>query len=134
MIGDWFRFRYTIDGKEIVHTFRIGRIENELGDYYVWGERSGVLGRMCYPERLEPIPLTQEILEKNGFVRSEKSSRKPYQLIDSSTYVSIIEGRLNARCHEKAGRPTNAMQIDCNYVHDLQHALKLCGIDKKIVI
>ena len=129
MVGDWFRFRYTIDGKETVHTFRIGRIENELGDYYVWGERSGVLGRMCYPERLEPIPLTPEILKKNGFVPDYSSLH----------YLSIENGSIRLSEHQYGLYCTilrSCQRYDgvCNYVHELQHALKLCGIDKEIIL
>lgn len=87
-------------------------------------------------EHIKPIPLTPEILEKNGFVLSEKSSSKPYQIRENSVYISVIvyKGRLNARYHERSNKPMNAMQIDCNYVHELQHALRLCGIDKEIVL
>jgi len=111
---------------------------NELmiGDW-VFDEQMGIPVPVCsiregieYPCR--PIPITPEFLEKNGFVLSKKSSRKPYQLRDNSNYVSVIKGRLNARYYEKFGKPINAMQIDCNYVHELQHALRLCGIDKEI--
>ena len=124
MLGDYVRFKHGID-KVVGVSWVPG-----LGDC-AWFAASATL----FPERVEdvnPIPLTPETLEKNGFVLSKKSSRKPYQLRDNSNYVSVIKGRLNARYYEKFGKPINAMQIDCNYVHELQHALRLCGIDKEI--
>ena len=116
MVGDWFRFRYTIDGKEIVHTFRISRIEDELGEYYVWGEG---FGRMCYPKRLEPIPLTPEIFKSIGF--------KDY---DSEPFCDGFD----IYWLNRDGYSINTQDLHLHFVHELQHALRLCGIDKTIVL
>ena len=122
MVGDWFRFRYTIDGKEIVHTFRISRIEDELGDYYVWGKG---FGRMCYPKRLEPISITPEILEKNGFEEFDG-----WRILD----MDDVEIRWIGTILEISGSYGNIELPNVQCVHELQHALRLCGIDKEIVI
>lgn len=73
------------------------------------------------------IPLTAEILEKNGFVRSSvfvewKYERngicmiwKPFPWLQVSTDNADVN-------------------FECEYVHELQHALRLCGIDKEIVL
>ena len=55
---------------------------------------------------VEPIPITKELLEKNGFEFYDGGYRYEDLWID--------------------GRNT--------YVHELQHYLKLCGIDKEIVV
>ncbi len=133
MIGDWFRFRYTIDGKEIVHTFRISRIEDELGDYYVWGDG---FGRMCYPRRLEPIPITPEILEKNGFTNVGDKvwqwEEKPFWVWwEEETHHLGIEIDDSSYDEEKS---KTIMIIVQNYAHELQHAIRLAGIDKEIII
>ena len=124
MIGDWVQGFLPDTNSKVVGI---------LNDIQI-----AIIGGGAYMELdvddLQPIPLTPEILEKNGFVLSKESSRKPYQLRDNSIYVSVIKGRLNARYYEKFGKPINAMQIDCNYVHELQHALRLCGIEKEIVL
>lgn len=134
MIGDWFRFRYTIDGKEIVHTFRISRIEDELGDYYVWGDG---FGRMCYPKRLEPIPITPEILEKNGFEDVGDGivqffERPFYVWFLSAQYELGIEREETSSLEELGTK--RILDMPCIYVHELQHALRLAGIDKEIII
>lgn len=132
MIGDWFRFRYTIDGREKVKTFRISQIENELGEYYVWGNG---FGRMCFPERLEPIPLTPEILEKNlGVV--ERSS-DGYKLVINREL--ILAFHLKATLDFWIAQPSDWPHFTYSlplprYVHELQHALRICGIDKEIMI
>lgn len=131
MIGDWFRFRYTIDGKEIVHTFRISRIEDELGDYYVWGEG---FGRMCYPKRLEPIPITPEILEKNGFKYIGDDS---WQLEEHPYYfwIDFADHQYGCEYALSFDHDENRLKLyGIPNVHDLQHALRICGIDKEIVV
>ena len=117
MIGDWYAFRG--------HPYKC--TANDIASLAECEEKGA-------PTDISEIPLTPEILEKNGFVCSDKSSRKPYQLRNNSNYVSVIKGRFNARNIGVIGKPMNAMQIDCNYIHELQHALRLCGIDKEIVI
>lgn len=130
MVGDWFRFRYTtISNREVVHTFRISQIENQLGQYYVWGDG---FGRMCHPENLEPIPLTQEILEKNGFTKSEryevwKIIRDDYELRVTPWRVAVIFLEDGADKEEYSmPRP--------KCVHELQHFLKLAKLEKDITL
>jgi hypothetical protein len=76
----------------------------------------------------EPIPLTPEILEKNGFYRREIPTRDEIgnyyhrKTAPSSIFVSMSfdDGR--------------DFGNEIKYVHELQHALKLCKIDKEIVV
>lgn len=129
MVGDWFRFRYTIDGKEIVKTFRISQIENGLGKYYVWGDG---FGRMCVPERLEPIPLTAEILEKNGFKYNPDAYAFP---VPAKCYdFPLGQGFFIEQFADGSYRITDHCFVCFRYVHEFQHVLRLCGIDKEIVI
>ena len=75
-------------------------------------------------DRVEPIPLTEEILEKNGFEKCKIPE------------IEYIGWRLN----EEFSVELNAVDdFDWNdvhiaYVHQLQHALRLCGIKKEIEI
>ena len=97
--------------------------------------------RPCYA-RL--IPLTAEILEKNGFeeLMSEgeeiaaKFGRKPeptgvwqygFGRFDSVSYVperSFLSVKFMEGC--------TADIANIKYVHELQHALRLCGVEKDI--
>lgn len=84
----------------------------------------------CYP-----IPITPEILEKNGFVQNPRSkSRRSHQICTDSVYISWWRGRLNILFKPFIGHSTNHVNVDGKYVHELQHALRICGIDKEIVI
>lgn len=74
---------------------------------------------------LDPIPLTAEILEKNGFKRSEVfvewkyENDNVYMIYKPFPYLKIqMEERIVA--------------FPCEYIHQLQHALRPCGIEKEI--
>ena len=77
-------------------------------------------------DEIEPIPLTDTILKANGFEYHHKnfaalSYEHPFQLgmvewPDENGIGSWMIGDL----------------FKIRYVHELQHAMKLCGIDKEI--
>ena len=91
---------------------------------------------------IQPIPLTPEILEKNGF---EKLDFSHFQIGDRrlvldadgrwdgplSWHWVVTEMDTNAK-----GQPVvlDYYVATINYVHELQHCLKLVGIDKEIQI
>lgn len=70
---------------------------------------------------IEPIPLTPEILEKNGF----KCDAHPKYICDSYFIdgISLLDFR---------GGYFKYVAITLEYVHQLQHLLKLRNIDKEI--
>lgn len=76
----------------------------------------------------EPIPLTAEILEKNGW-RYEDFSK--YYADDDLYYVCneivihINKDKFEIRC-------TESVDIELKYVHELQNILKLMKIEKEI--
>lgn len=81
-------------------------------DWIRGGEVGLLWNQIVTPHYLKPIPLTREILEKNGC---------DYNVGLGGLFQINIEG-LN--CH-----------ISFNIIHDvheLQHALRLCGIKKEI--
>ena len=76
----------------------------------------------------EPIPLTPEILEKNGLANDYYGSyfkEDEHMLLEISSSEDGISWTINF--HEYG-------ILKLEYVHQLQHALKLCGIDKGIVL
>lgn len=99
---------------------------------------------LCYsdPKMLQPIPITPEILEKNGF---EKLDFSHFQIGDRrlvldadgrwdgplSWHWVVTEMDTNAK-----GQPVvlDYYVATINYVHELQHALRICGIEKEIVL
>ena len=96
---------------------------------------SGVLDEITIDEEIVGIPLTPKILEKNGF---DGAYKKTYQIYKSNgydkLYISYWRGRLSIITSPdiRKKHSTNTIHIDCSYVHELQHALRLCGIEKEI--
>ena len=141
-VGDWVHRHYnSIYEGEVSYDFRVTQLTRHYGDeLLVWGESTdgkhhGNLGSIS---QIEPIELTIEILEKNGWKNISNHTlqgRETYKLhIEQNSfdyYVTIklrdyfrldsLDDRVYTLCN---------MQFGCNYVHELQHALKLCGIDK----
>lgn len=83
----------------------------------------------CQISKIEPIPLTIEILEKNGF----KECNGLYRLdIAEGVFVNadFKSEEPFVSVHNTCYRATPI----CRYLHQLQHALRLCGIETKIVL
>lgn len=82
----------------------------------------------------EPIPLTIEILDKNGFGFVDTSNDE-YSSVWTGWW--ILEG-LELGCCDNSKFPVffniADTNVKVNYVHELQHALKICGIEKDIVL
>ena len=92
---------------------------------------------------IKPIPLTAEILVKNGW--KNEFDKKPYMtfyhLEDERYWLlwCISEHTLDIQRQNKTlldqyNLCAERVVIACEYVHQLQHALRLCGIDKEIVL
>ena len=95
----------------------------------------------CTFDEIKPIPITKEFLEKNGFVKLDENGTYKWFLPDeqeyyygySSIYYSIEEKLLNVVRENRKGAQ-NQCKGNFEYVHELQHALKLCGIEKEFVL
>ena len=126
MIGDW-----VLDGTKYAQVTSItcdGIIETTVN------KKSNI-------ELLEPIPITHEILEKNGFrLKEESDLHKKYIAGDELCiivfyfYKETIYGVSTLLKCERgfAGGLDQIHKCNLLYVHQLQHALKLCGITKNI--
>jgi hypothetical protein len=106
-------------------------IDNENAPRQVDWIRSGEVGLLwsqtVTPPYLKPIHLTPEILENNGFTKELDGDgfHYWYTLIADHTKFSLLYVR---SIFQWLG------PLDFKYVHELQHALRLCGIEKEIVL
>jgi len=86
-------------------------------------------------ENVHPIPLTKEILLKNGFedfsgggciIKKLDDDEMPTLYIwDGNNAIYVVdEYSMNKYTYIK----------DCKYVHEFQHELKSCGIEKEIIL
>ncbi len=95
----------------------------------------------------EPIPLTPEILENNGFkegysyiLTADGYKKLPQYKYKNMTQVQDICRNLITISYSDLEGGVYDIQCgidshiyDLKYVHQLQHALRLCGIKKEIV-
>lgn len=88
-------------------------------------------------ENIEPIPLTTKILEKNGFIIKEKWAQignfgnNPLIMWHFADDPILRNYNTELEIHQNDTGKVH-VHIPCEYVHELQHALRLCGIDKEI--
>ena len=75
---------------------------------------------------IKPIPLTAEILEKNGKRRDDNETVTTF-FFDDGGHITHA-ARTKKRCDE-----IQILGRSIRYVHELQHALRFCGVEKEIV-
>lgn len=110
MIGDWV----LANGSP----YKIESINN-MNEYCARGKYNVLyVGHAKY---IKGVPLTPEILEKNGW---EYKSELFMEKVNENIHLNWT-GRYGAALYKN-----NYHMCDCNYVHTLQHALRLCGLDE----
>lgn len=136
MVGNWVKIKGDY-GKPLKIT-TIDDTYNSIN--YFDGDAEGELTLQL--NEIEPIPITPEILEKNGFIRDPLWHHCDKDLDNYSIsvqlgyanrieYIKIAEkGKDNVIPSER----TKLYLTHIKYVHQLQHALRLCGIEKEIVL
>lgn len=136
MVGDWVRFRNDYPQKElqgkIANVRGInGRVDvRTLGGEYLDSE---------HPNWLEPIRITQEILEKSGFEKQGDLYQYHINAGNGYTRIDIIDLQDGLWSYDidVYDKFADAHKIhnddDCFLkLHQLQHLLRLCGIKKEI--
>lgn len=122
-VGDW------VQDKEGTPAKILG-IEQWSGEYYLNVEVNGVDVGNVIAEGALPIPITPEILEKNGLcVVEEDADFSEYELFGSENFsIFHLKGTLHYRLE------TPRASLVCWNVHQLQHALRLANIEKEIEV
>ena len=92
-------------------------------------------------EYLSPIPITPAILEKNGFeivsARDDNAGTMEkyfYQRIGYVYRFSNGEWEVDLIGYGRGFSGAAKYRGVIKYVHEIQHALRLCGIDKEIIV
>ena len=114
MYGDWccdkHGFQWQIIG--VGDDYAYATFEGNEGDPWEFDDKD---------DQPEPIPITPEILEKNGW----KETEYWHEYKDGNTIIqyslSNIWGIING---------VEIEHFKCEYVHQLQHLLRLCGLDE----
>lgn len=121
MIGDWVDL--SDEANETIPCKVVGIMPEELYEIQPNDTACDIVGY----DMVRPIPLTAEILEKNGFIHSpnkwdlkNKDKFYPYEIhLEDEGHFLYCEIRIyNVFIQNKI----------CD-VHELQHALRLCGLN-----
>ena len=112
MIGDWVSDKYG-------YLMQISFVGNGYASFEDDGGNLCQLDDKC--NQPEPIPLTYEILKKNGWKDAEFWCE--YQEGNNSIQACLpdMRGRING---------IEIEHFKCEYVHQYQHLLRLCGLDE----
>ena len=114
MVGDWicdehgFPMQITTVGDDYAYA----TFEDNEADPWEFDDKD---------DQPEPIPITYEILKKNGW----KDAEYWIEYQDDKSIIQcglpIMRGRINGIVIE---------DFKCEYVHQYQHLLRLCGLDE----
>ena len=126
MVGDLVLHDGKVIRVDAVHKRKIGY--HKTKDKLTW----------LFCGQFEPIPLTPEILEKNGFERDKNISLyNAYTGINSRVTLHDDFMSMNSRnmwhVHIDSEDYSTIAGCELTYVHELQHLLRLCKIVDKIV-
>ena len=118
MIGDWVAQK---------HSGLLLKVSEFRPPYIIADGEDG----QFHEDTLEPILLTSEILEQNGFYHE----RNIGYVYDDSEYEVIVDLWNNSyRILYNRDVMINIQCFSNVFVHELQHALRLCNVDKEITI
>lgn len=134
MIGDWVIDKAVSDRPVQVMQINDRSVHYKHGNGYI---SVGI-------ELLDPVPLTPEILERNGFSKMDMKLPRidgQHEWVywqNMSSSVCLWTRELYDDTKEgwalriEAG--SQSITIVVWHVHELQHALRMCGIDKEMTI
>ena len=118
MIGDWVCV-YSNDRTE-THPFRV----NEIVERGVYDSHKGFVEE----KDIEPIPLTPEVLKKNGFKLKEWGSHKQYQLTYSIECEDVVTIKIDYIGNNFVINLCRNDIVIYN-VHELQHILNSFNLE-----
>lgn len=129
-VGDWMRYDNGVTPYSIHSIVRTGDQECVVlkDDMYP----DGITGFVKY---LKPIPITAEILEANGFVEKESCLfryEREWRGDKSSVNICSFDEELWFADFEFRDGRTCMSNIPLFYINQLQHVLRLMGVDKEI--
>lgn len=130
MIGDWVYNKHHGKNIRLTPYDFFTHTHNEFG-----GQRLVPYATPTIGLDLEPIPLTPEILEKNGF---EEIGDNTYQLEEKPNWFWVDFYKHEYGCehdtstHEYEDSERRLKKYGIPFVHELQHAMRECEIEKEI--
>lgn len=119
-IGDWIKA-----GGEPARVIQLGI----AGRNKAKGLSGRIYGFLTSVE-IEPIPITPEILKSNGWYEDDYDTCTDY--ITDNTTIMYNKERKDWKVCIMNGSPVVRVKVFFFYVHELQHALRLAGLNGDI--
>lgn len=115
MIGDWVHNTHNHQNEQVqeLGSEKVMMAYNDLYEY----------------DEIEPIPLIAEILKKNGF--HEEWDEDIKLMVCGSIIVEIGN---NYKLYTDGKMYLHRILAPLYYVHEFQHALRICNIEKEIIL
>ena len=152
MMGDYVRTNKKVEDEYYFDEYQPGEIvkvkeilDNGINPDWCGAEINSILNI----DAIEPIPLTAEILEANGWEKvpqpgcanpyhwelskyDDDKEDDAYLLYRVKAYETFFRGMLVSISRPSCEDISFRKQVE--HVHELQHALRLCDIEKEIII
>lgn len=129
MIGDW------VTSTEYPGAF--SKIASINCMEFTLRDADGYYPKNVFRNTVNPIPLIPEFLELNGFVREDAGDMKKVsdtryrRKLGEDSYIAVYGDVVHISIPSgiRTGVPIISL-TRCKYVHELQHALRLCGLNE----
>ena len=138
MIGDWVQIdapdRYAGAIGE-VKSLRFHQEKDSAYFHIFISGRHGIVSHEVCSDDIRPVPLTPEILEKNGFrvVFDGDLHATYFQEIDGFlTDIKVDKTGIYQKLSMCDGFGNRVVLVECKFVHQLQHAFRIYGINKNL--
>lgn len=124
-VGDWVRWK--------VYDKTYDLQVSGVTDRRIYGLHDGIEYSMLLTQ-ICAIPITAEILEKNGLVKNGEYNEWSTGNWDDIPFIGISLSRQSMRIKNLGTDIFTDIFIENKvvYIHQLQHALRLAGVDKEI--
>ena len=119
MIGDWVDFYHPYEPEKKIVTRHCVTEVLECGLVGISNHQNPV-----HADHIEPVKITPEILKKNGFSDNYAEDDLSYATDSCCDIIGV----------HIMGKQGLMDEMYFHYVHQLQHALRLCGIEKEIIL
>lgn len=134
MIGDWVTFKDAVEDNNILPVKIVGigyQYEGDEDECLVQIGGSKSCDIITIDDEIVGIPLTAEILEKNGFRNIGGhwyDDAADYYELEIEAYSDSIWRVIYHNTEFNIGDE----RVFVGHIHELQHALRLCGIEKEV--
>lgn len=132
-IGDWVRVRmckWDYDDPDTLDAKVLSIVGNSVGVGY---DNSGIV-MSAFVDDLQPIPITAEVLEKNGLEYVDDGNDAVIFLCCDMFWARLCVGDTFWQVGIHSEDRLDAVVCDVKHIHELQHLLRLAKVGKEIVL